>query len=159
MLAYRSRDWVCPHCKVSNLELLPDPEPMTETETPGRTCASPPVTPVPAPAQAPIAQVHSGGHDHEDDLIPMHTVNPLTPSQNNTLHVPHQHNQHQNRGDAGPSPPAPNFVVARAGTAGTNMQQQQQQQQQKGRRPLVLLDTAIWMLVAVAAALIFRRIC
>lgn len=139
LISSRSRDWVCPHCKVPNLELLPDPEPRASTSS------------EPLAAESPLASATTTVLDHqndEDHLVPVHTVNPLTSSQGNTLGLPQpQQPRHPNIGTNMPSPPNPSFVVVGEETS-----------MQRHRRPLVLVDTTIWLLVALAAALIYRKI-
>lgn len=99
----RSRDWVCPHCQQTNLICLPDPPageqaatveypvapdvPERESErpaspTPDRNAVTPAATAQSAsgPSSSHSADLPSA-EDISDEMLALHTVNPLSPSQ------------------------------------------------------------------------------
>jgi hypothetical protein len=157
----RSRDWVCPRCNRSNLECLPDPDPAqpNDSSTSGsasevKTSAEAEVVHTPAeaevmPPQPPQSEASisereaiSGGAGGAEDTTPDDTTTSVVASSHSSAsNVP---TSSQNIPDvrsgtrqAGPAPFRPS---------------------QTARRPPMLLDTAICVLLVLVFALLCRRI-
>jgi ubiquitin-conjugating enzyme E2 J1 len=168
-LAALSREWVCPHCQQSNHECLPDPEPSSTPEA--STSAAVPeavvecstASPPPENAVSPIVALTSSStpqsdipsqEETSDEVLSMHTVNPLTPS-------------------PGPSQPDTSFPTPSASFVGrTTTDTVRTESSHSGgysgpatrrsaHRPLLLrtLDTLIYLLLALAIAVVCKKIC
>ena len=106
----RSRDWTCPHCQQTNLELLPDP-PSREEEKKwgaGNTLGSMP--------------------DENESQV---TADDSSATTREAEHVP---------------------------TEATVVEAREQEPRQSSKKPHILLDTAICILLVLLFAIICRRI-
>jgi len=137
-LAALSREWVCPHCQQSNLELLPDP---------------------PAAEEAPIAELNPSTPPHSDvhaESLQQHNeeteiATPMTVHGVDSLRTSHS-GVSSTAMTASPTfinrvtmdtPPAEPAVVETV--------------QRQSHKPPVLLDSAICVILVVIFALICRR--
>ncbi|KAH9946295.1 UBC-like protein [Epithele typhae] len=144
-LAALSRDWVCPHCKVSNHELLPDP-PTNEADK---------------PPQIP-AQLKSRTHQLPRRSTSSSTVHPRHRPQANPSdfaaldRIPILRHAPAYARPAAPTAaiPPPQQPSTRDGTPQPALVAAVRQ---TPRRPPILLDTAICVLLVLMFALIARR--
>jgi len=88
-LANISRDWVCPHCKQSNFEALPDPAPESSKVSEGVSAAPAPEAASTAPVdasttslspQAPPAAIEAPSSSSQDPPASMTSTNTITPT-------------------------------------------------------------------------------
>ncbi|TFK26427.1 UBC-like protein [Coprinopsis marcescibilis] len=156
-LATLSREWTCPHCKLSNVEILPDPSSnSTRDNHPTPTSAStPPQEPQqvvpsdPSPIQTPPST-------HVLDSIPQsaaHDRNSVPSSANNidsSTRATASGAETRNTLVVHPPTPTTPGVEFRAGTAA--------QGSTSSQKPPVLLDTAIMILLVLLFAIICRRV-
>jgi ubiquitin-conjugating enzyme E2 J1 len=166
--AHRSREWVCPHCHQSNLECLPDPTSGDQSSAPQATtvavpectiehpsapstsddAVSPAVAVTSSPGSSTPRSDASRQEDISDEAPGLHVVDPLTSSQGLSPGTPF------------PSPPA-SFVVRRNTETGTSHSGGSGvATRRSSHRPLVLrsLDTAIYFLLALALAVVYKRV-
>ncbi|KAJ8517553.1 hypothetical protein ONZ45_g5271 [Pleurotus djamor] len=145
-LATLSREWTCPHCKQTNLELLPDP--------PSQPEVVPAINPsdIPAQSTSPVSTSSTSppsSDTSEDEPVVVHEVNAFMPS----------------GGATGPSTPSPAFI-ARAPRDSTLVGAPPTDEatptasgpRRSPQRPPLLLDTAICVLLVLVFALLCRRI-
>ncbi|KAJ8078551.1 hypothetical protein PM082_012834 [Marasmius tenuissimus] len=149
-LAALSREWTCPHCQQTNLEILPDPAPAEHTVSPPTTSES---TDAQDKAETTVAT------DATDTSPPEHAT-AIAPTQ--------QSNATSERNSEGsPSLPAAS-VVPDSGVAPIRIQdttppvapilpRQQVAVQRSPQRPPILLDSAIGVILVLVFALICRR--
>ncbi|KAH8833616.1 non-canonical ubiquitin conjugating enzyme 1 [Flagelloscypha sp. PMI_526] len=118
-LAALSRNWVCPHCQASNLELLPDPD-----------------SSAPAPAQD-VSLEECPAVQPEPSITPSSPIASVTPSDNEVrpLSIPEKSGDHDRS-----HPPIPSTT------------------QSSRHPPLFLVDGAIFVLLGLVCALLFRRL-
>jgi ubiquitin-conjugating enzyme E2 J1 len=159
-LAALSREWVCPHCDQSNVELLPDPpadQSLGNEIFDGQTPAPSSTQPTPESADQPdildlrlrLDRPMPSLHENSESPLPAHTINPLVRPKS---------------GNSDPAPTLPpttapfvseaisaNRVDTLSGPLTTPAVRSPQ------RLPL-LLDTAICVLLVLVFALICRRI-
>ncbi|OSX64991.1 hypothetical protein POSPLADRAFT_1038887 [Postia placenta MAD-698-R-SB12] len=178
-LAALSRNWICPRCNHSNLECLPDPLPagsasvsdadlsISDTPSPRQL-----VVPMPTPAATPFMEATSASESSSSTNTPLSTASPLdTPSTPSTpsirLHAPIP---------TRPSPPAsilsqriptPRLQIIKSDLLGRPSASPARTPDlpileaaitQSQRRPPVMLDTAICVLLVLVLSLIARRI-
>jgi len=161
-LASLSREWVCPHCQQSNLECLPDPASGDQSSALQATTVAVPeytiehsstpstsedaVLPVVAINSSPGLSTPRSDTSRQEDISDgapgLHVLDPLTSSQGLSPGTPF------------PSPPA-SFVVRRNTETGSS-----HNGHRSSHRPLVLrsLDTAIYFLLALALAVVYKRV-
>lgn len=163
----RSREWVCPHCQQPNINCLPDPPASVATAKP-EVATSTSISAVPetsfdrsiAPSNladdtvtpgagnstnpGTLTPTHAGASS--DDSLVMHTINPLAPSQVPPTAV-----------NAVPTASA-SFVGRDTTRAGNGFSEHTPPQTPLRPPSLRTLDTAICFLLALAVALICRRI-
>lgn len=162
----RSREWTCPHCKQTNLECLPDPQDSSapssdSTPSPASTpdCVAKPLTPVSEPT-VPISFISE--KDVPDDAIPslplpqaieppvkVYSPTPTRPIIPVSIVTPR----------------APGTPISRSPSVRTEnsdivpMSQDRSVLVRRGpRKPPIVLDTAICILLVLVFALICRRI-
>lgn len=153
-LAALSREWVCPHCKESNLDILPDPPAAVNLSSSSAApppnsalaaAAPPPIDtppketlPTDSPTEPPIDAPH-------EPVETMHSIDTLVPS--------------GSPGSVGPLPPRPAPFIARAGaeTPIAGIVQEARQQTQR-KTSLLLVDGAICVLLVLAFAILCRKI-
>ncbi|KIM48858.1 hypothetical protein M413DRAFT_438033, partial [Hebeloma cylindrosporum] len=151
-LAQLSKEWICPHCKQTNLELLPDPPA-------GKIPSSDAKADVPEPIAAPVAATAPEGTValqppaqntpllDERVTISHVSVSPV-PQRTDDLAGTERSASHTNRTAAGIGAGIRPTAVNRdrGGTAG------------RSQKPPLLLDTAICILLVLLFAIICRRI-
>jgi ubiquitin-conjugating enzyme E2 J1 len=164
----RSREWFCPHCQQSNLGCLPNPpapDLYASTNVPGRENEHSEIPPTSADAVMPVVDVTSSPgpstprfdissqQETSDGGLASHTINSLTSSQS-------------------PSRPGTSFLTPAGSVAEQATTETARVGPSQGSgfsrstapgltsRPLILrtLDTAIYVLLAVAVAVACRRV-
>lgn len=165
--ARRSREWVCPHCQQSNLECLPDPASGDQSSALQATTVAVPeytiehssapstsedaVLPVVAINSSPGLSTPRSDTSRQEDISDgapgLHVLDPLTSSQGLSPGTPF------------PSPPV-SFVVRRNTETGSHSGGSGVATHRSSHRPLVLrsLDTAIYFLLALALAVVYKRV-
>ena len=121
-LCTRSRDWTCPHCQQTNLELLPDP-PSREEEADQKKWGAGNIL----GSQMPLG---NGSQVAVDGLSAT-----STPSTTETEHV-----------------------STRSTTEATFVETREQEPRQSNKKPHILLDSMICILLVLLFAIICRRI-
>ncbi|KAF5386760.1 hypothetical protein D9615_001819 [Tricholomella constricta] len=158
-LAALSREWVCPHCKESNLDLLPDPPsangnisnvtvlalttlgavapetPMARTPSESVPAEAPPVI---TPSSARSSDIHP-----EPQVEAMHSIDTLMPS-GSTAAALHAR-------------PAPFIARAAVETPAAAAPLAPEGRPRTQKPPLLLVDGAICMLFVIALGIICRR--
>ncbi|GLB35326.1 putative UBC-like protein [Lyophyllum shimeji] len=160
-LAALSREWVCPHCKESNLALLPDPPaasdgsfsatalPLTvalgatasETASPVTSAETP--SGEPGPAHTPLSPTPEV--TAEPDLAAMHSIDTLMPSGNAAA------------AGTGPVHRRTAPFIARAAVETPGVAAAPDARRRAHKPPLLLVDGAICVLFVIAFAIICRR--
>lgn len=155
---YRSREWVCPHCKESNLDLLPDPPtedsasasaavsppPQLDTPTPESTSENTPLE-IPlteAPSVQNLSHISPPAETHPEPRSIIHNTDTLLTGTNPT-------GTNQAR-----SPFLTQVVETPPSGAGDVIQAARR----RTHKPPLLLDTAICVLLVLAFAMICRRV-
>jgi ubiquitin-conjugating enzyme E2 J1 len=118
MLCIRSRDWTCPHCQQTNLELLPDP-----------------------PSREEEADQKKWGAGN------------ILGSQ-----IPHENGPQVTADDSSAPSTAEAEDVSSTTTEATFFETREQEPRQSSKKPHILLDSAICILLVLLFAIICRRI-
>lgn len=154
-LAALSREWYCPHCKQTTLELLPDPviEPSTSDSATSGSSASPPTAESPSDQPPPTVVLEmnpdpSPSSDETPNIV--HEVG-LIPSGGST----------GSAGAAGPT--APSFIThapraSPAEDATSSATAPATTVRRSSQKSPLILDTAICVLLVLVFALVCRRI-
>jgi len=137
-LAALSREWVCPHCQQSNLELLPDPPAVEEAPIAELNPSAPPHSDV-------HAEPSQQRNEETETDIPMtvHSVDSLRTSHSGVSSTPMTASPTFINRVTMDTPPAEPAAVERL--------------QRQSHKPPVLLDSAICVILVVIFALICRR--
>lgn len=146
----RSREWKCPCCKQTNLELLPDVprgESLSVCPSPSIPPTQPPTPIIPRSSHGPRQSSESSiGTSSNDQDVTIHTVHPSLPPTrtHSTMSLDSLASREE--------PAHPHAVhlasVAKTPVGGTT----------RAHRPPLLLDTAICVLLVLTFALVCRRV-
>ncbi|KAG5219741.1 non-canonical ubiquitin conjugating enzyme [Salix suchowensis] len=154
-LAALSREWYCPHCKQTTLELLPNPviEPSNSDSATSGSLASPPTT---TNAESPS--------DQPPPIVVLETNPDPSPSSDESPNIVHEVGLIPSSGSTGSAaagPTTPSFIThasraspvedVTAPAPATTVRRSSQ------KSPLIL-DTAICVLLVLVFALVCRRI-
>ncbi|KAI0747908.1 UBC-like protein [Daedaleopsis nitida] len=167
-LAALSRDWVCPRCNRSNLEHLPDP-PTSEsspssdgTSTASTDDSTSTSSPAPAKPEATLSDTPAIPQPHFiEDAVQISSLKPESPVIHRPIPLiapkPTRPNSHASLVTQSFSPPrTPDLPVTRDQTPQPALVAAVRQT--TPRRPPILLDTAICVLLVLTFALVARRI-
>jgi len=163
-LAALSREWVCPRCNRSNLECLPDPPAAdagpSMSVSPSPAIVAPTPTPIPTPfiektatEQSSAPHLSSASHESPSSSVQLVAPVPTRPSAppailTRRIATPVQ-NTKSLPSDRESSPMPQTQADFPALAAAIN---------QSARRPPVLLDTAICVLLVLVFALVVKRV-
>ncbi|KAF4603880.1 hypothetical protein EYR40_001053 [Pleurotus pulmonarius] len=159
-LAALSREWYCPHCKQTSLELLPDPisEPPTSDSATSGSSASPPTA---TTAESPS--------DRPPPTVVLETNPGPSPSSDETPNIVHEVGLIPSGGPTGSAgaagPTAPSFIThapraspAEDATSSAATPATTTTVRRSSQKSSLILDTAICVLLVLVFALVCRRI-
>lgn len=167
-LAQLSRQWVCPHCKVTNLECLPDPQPLASSSREVGASASLPEADATSPdlstesPSEPASGLPPDPEPREEAQAPSPPGTTSLPSiqlqsnPSNPVHLAHQmthrtviagNNTNLEDRQTVVQPVAPAQIIS-AGESNVS----------SSPRPPILLDAAIFVLLVLLGALLCRRL-
>ncbi|KAF9533384.1 UBC-like protein [Crepidotus variabilis] len=165
-LAALSREWTCPHCQRSNVEILPDPvAPISKVEKPESSDAAQPMGTEPLSSGSTNSDATSAP---ETEVKPAFssssTSTPSDPPQITLTELPPRPSTYGSRIDHGQTALAPSVPVrlnaatsARSETSSTPVFTRNQNPT-RSQKPPVLLDTTICILLVLLFAIICRRV-
>ncbi|KAF8633742.1 hypothetical protein AX17_004398 [Amanita inopinata Kibby_2008] len=159
-LAILSREWVCPHCQQSNLDLLPDPVHKSEdalaTVSETQSLSSVSAISIVAPPTATLSSVNRSESEERKPVLSHELSDANSPSRLANTSNSFDHDEPSSQTTASTS--SPNRIeprpkldeqIRRIG--------QQDGVRSSGHKPPLLLDTAICILLVLLFAIICRR--
>ncbi|KAF9483796.1 UBC-like protein [Pholiota conissans] len=174
-LAALSREWVCPHCQHTNLELLPDPPTQEQTATPSTSEEKPTTliqtdtlqSPNVVSAEVSLATISASSLDTKISDDASGTTLTSTPSDLSNNHMTEEsahldHSDATSTHDSESSAPSSAQISLLSHPTPTTPSQapiaQVQMSSRRSQKPPMLLDGAICILLVLLFAIVCRRI-